>query len=300
MGIINRFRIETYNIGIIHGDAESLREGVGAGAIRWLRHNYRDRFFADPFLIKRDDNYYYILVEEYSFWKEKGIITLLTVDQENFSLCRRKVLIEESYHLSYPFCHENDGQILPESSASGQTYVYPITPDLQLSGEKRLIAEAALIDPTIIKKGGNEWLFAVSTDGPQSCLRVYYRTDQDTCFCEIRNSPVKETFESARPAGRFFTWKDRLIRPAQDCRRRYGHQVKLMDVSSIGFDGIIEQECLTLNSASNPPYHETFHTFNVYDGFILVDGSCDRIRFPMKLMYRGYRLLRNSVLCPSQ
>jgi hypothetical protein len=87
----------------------------------------------------------------------------------------------------------------------------------------------------------------------------------------------------------------RLIRPVQDNEKAYGHRVKLMEVYEISKRGIKEKEIITLSSIHNGPYNETFHTFNVYNGFILVDGSRHFIRFPMKLAYKAAILLVKAI-----
>ena len=67
-----------------------------------------------------------------------------------------------------------------------------------------------------------------------------------------------------------------------------------MEMLHIGKDGYEAKEFCTLNSFKNPPFDETMHTFNVYDEIIIVDGSKDFFRFPMKLLYKKCRwLFRN-------
>ena len=78
---MNRFRIKTYNVGIIRKDIKLILEvGIKKGDIIWMKHNYKDRFFADPFLIKEDDNFFYIVCEELLFFEKNGKITLFIKD----------------------------------------------------------------------------------------------------------------------------------------------------------------------------------------------------------------------------
>ena len=72
MNILDRFRIQTYNIGIIKKPINDvLSNGIDSNSITWLKHTYKDRFFADPFMIDETEQYYYILCEEYLFFEEK-------------------------------------------------------------------------------------------------------------------------------------------------------------------------------------------------------------------------------------
>ena len=57
-------------------------------------------------------------------------------------------------------------------------------------------------------------------------------------------------------------------------------------MNRIGHEGYQGEVVCTLNSFENPPFNETMHTFNVYDDCIVVDGSKDYVRFPMKLFYK--------------
>lgn len=60
MNLYKKFLIQTYNIGIIKKSVNKiLNDGVGKGDIIWLKHNYKDRFFADPFMIKENNEHYF-------------------------------------------------------------------------------------------------------------------------------------------------------------------------------------------------------------------------------------------------
>ena len=108
MRILNRFKECTYNVGFIEkGIEDILVRGIGENDIMWMKHNYRDRFFADPFLIKEDKAFLYVLCEEYIFTERVGTIVLLTVSKKEYKLINRKVFIKENYHLSFPYCKLN-------------------------------------------------------------------------------------------------------------------------------------------------------------------------------------------------
>ena len=55
MRIVDKFKIQTYNVGFIARPIEEiLKNGISKGDIIWMKHKYKDRFFADPFLWYRD------------------------------------------------------------------------------------------------------------------------------------------------------------------------------------------------------------------------------------------------------
>jgi glycosyltransferase involved in cell wall biosynthesis len=287
-----KFKIQTYNIGIIQSSCQDILDNLSEMKIVWLEHRFKDRFFADPFLLWQDDINYYLLAEEFIFWEGKGKIAFLTVDKKSFSLKEKQTIIEEPYHLSYPFCEEGGKTVLVESCAADKSYEYHLSEDRRSVLKKKLVSNVGLIDQTRLKKDGIEWLFATDVKSPLSQLNIFYRYKPSKCFIPLDGNPVKNDIRTARPAGRFFLYGDKLIRPVQDSENRYGYCIRLMEVLNLDMQGLVEQEIACIKSENNPPFNETFHTFNVYDNFIIVDGSRDFIRFPMKIIYRLLLLLK--------
>ncbi|MGI6140544.1 MAG: glycosyltransferase [Caldicoprobacterales bacterium] len=289
---LSKFKIQTYNIGIIQSSCQDILDNLSEMKIVWLKHRFKDRFFADPFLLWQDDINYHILAEEFIFWEGKGKITLLTADKKSFSLKEKQTIIEEPYHLSYPFCEEGGKTVLVESCAAGKSFEYHLSEDRRTVLKKELVANVGLIDQTKLKKDGIEWLFATDASSPLSKLNLFYRYTPAQCFIPIESNPIKNDIRTARPAGRFFSYDNKLIRPVQDSENRYGYCIRLMEVLNLDMRGIAEREIACIKSENNPPFNETFHTFNVYENFVIVDGSRDFIRFPMKIIYRLLLLLK--------
>ena len=291
MGIRKKFEILTYNIGFITKGIDSVMEqGVLRGDITWLKHPYRDRFFADPFLLNSDEEYYYILCEEYFFWEEKGKITMLKVNKRNFSLLERKVIIEENTHLSFPLCTYGGDTILPESSASDKYVAYTLDKESHEIISKKIVLDEGTIDAVIYKSGQNTLLLTGKKKIPSTELYLYKKNDEGK-FVSCSDEPVLSNNRQARSAGNLFVWRGKVYRPVQDCKGRYGRQTKIMEITDLGENKYSAKEYITVNSFENPPFNETMHTFNVYDECILVDGSKDELRFPMKLFYRKCRFL---------
>ena len=286
MKLTDKFKIQTYNIGIIRKDIRSvLVNGISGGEIQWLRHKYRDRFFADPFLISRNETQLFILVEELPFKTEKGIISLLTVNKDKFELVSKKTIIEEPWHLSFPFCKENGDTIIPEAVASGKTYKYFLNKESFDVNRREVISNDGMIDAVFFEKDGAELALASKKEAPKLNLFSYKRKDD---LYEIINDgkPIVESISYSRNAGKLFTVDGQCYRPTQDCKNRYGEETCIMKVDDISENKLSENLVRVVNSFENPPYSETMHTFNVYDSFIIVDGSKDYIRFPTKAFYK--------------
>lgn len=291
MNIRKKFEILTYNIGFITKGIDKVMEhGVSKNDIIWMKHPYKDRFFADPFLFNSDGEFYYILCEEYFFWEEKGKITMLKVDKKSFSLKERKIVIEEKTHLSFPLCAYGGDTVLPESSASDKYVAYKINRNTFEVISKKTVLEEGTIDAVIYKLDGNTWLLTGKKKIPSTELYLYKKNDNGQ-FISCSDSPVISDNRHARSAGNLFMWQNKLYRPVQDCAGRYGRQTKIMEVIELGDNLYSAKEYKTINSFENPPFNETMHTFNVYNECILVDGSKDMLRFPMKFFYKKCKFI---------
>ncbi len=292
MNIIKKLRIQTYNIGLITKNVEQcFDEGLCKNDIVWLKHRFKDRFFADPFLFNEDEKCYYILCEELTFWEEKGKITCLKVSKNTFKLMDRWIVIEEPYHLSFPFCELDSDWVVPEACKSGKTYAYRIDRETYKIKEKKEILNEGLIDNVYYRDDdGNIWLFAGHTKIPSTELFVY-KLNENGSFVQLQQEPVESNNRTTRGAGRFFERKGVLYRPVQDCKGRYGKQTKILKINSLGSSSYSYEDICTLNSFENPPFNETMHTFNVYKDIIIVDGSRDYLRFPAKIFYKKAKWL---------
>ncbi len=289
MRIKDKFKILTYNVGFIYKPIyEVLESGIRSGDIVWMNHTYKDRYFADPFMIDEDVNNYYVLCEEYPFWSEIGKIVLLTISRDNHELLGRKMIIDEPYHLSFPYCKLHGDWILPEASASGAAYIYKYDTQKQEVTEKRKISDVGLIDNVSYNDKSGKYLYAGKTRIPSTEL-YEFQMDEDGLYKEVRL--IQSDNRTSRGAGDFFTINDKLYRAVQDCKGRYGRQTKIMQFEAVGEKGYHATEAKTVNSFDNPPFNETMHTFNVYDDVIVIDGSKDFVRFPMKFFYKKCRWL---------
>lgn len=287
MNLIERFRMQTYNVGIVHKPIEEIfKNGIKRGDIKWLKHNFKDRFFADPFLLDEDENNYYILCEEFLFFEEKGKITLLVVDKNDFYLMERKVIIEEKTHLSFPYCKYKGNVIIPESSESEKLYEYTINRKTYNIEKKQLILDEGVIDAVIY----DDYLYATKHPNPLSSMYCYSKAKYEDKYCLPGKKIIKNDLSHSRAAGDFFEINGHVYRAVQDCVGRYGRQSKIVEVVKYGQE-YMAKDIISINSFENPPYHQTLHTFNVYKDCIIVDGSYDFLYFPQKFVYKKMRFL---------
>lgn len=281
MGFKDKFILRVWNVGVVESGIEEVFNRPGSLKIRWVKHKYRDRFFADPFLLDQDQKYYYILVEEYIFCREKGRITCLTVDKKTMKLVNREIILNEGHHLSYPFVFGD--YIIPEGHRSGAAYAYK-----KADGGERYrkikINENALIDPTLLYYGDRYWIFATTKKIQSDAVTKLsiFHSDRLGAFASHEKNPVKNDIKSARPGGRFFEYQGRLFRPAMDSEKLYGHLIRIMEVKKLTVQDYEEQEVLVLSSEHAPPCNMGLHTFNVYENCIIVDGYREYYSYFMK------------------
>jgi hypothetical protein len=199
-----------------------------------------DRFWADPFIIFKN-KIYYIFLEEFVYKKNKGHISFLTIDEEG-KYSKIKKIIEKKYHLSYPNIFEWNHKyyMIPESYDNKTIEIYECVkfPD-KWKFFKTLFKNIAATDSTLFYKNEKWWLFTTITNKKTSKneeeLSIFYTKDilNDDWIAHPKN-PIISGKKGSRSAGKIFEDNGKILRPAQDGRKRYGY-------------GMIFYEILTLN-----------------------------------------------------
>lgn len=283
---------QQYNIGFVTKPlVRIIHEGIQKNDIVWMKHPYKDRFFADPFLLKQDQEFYYVLVEEFTYWGKKGVISLLKVEKSSCNLREKRTIIEEPWHLSFPFCEENGTWVIPESIEANATYKYAIDPEKLTVIKKEKIADYGLIDGIYFQDDEKKW-HALATTGNEYMSVLYgFDLSDAMSFPTWEERPLLVDAQRARSAGHLFLYEGNICRPVQDCKERYGRQVKIEQLRNV--HPYETKEVATINGDACPPFNQTFHTFNVYQGVVVVDGSRDFYRPFRKALYKAKYLLSN-------
>ncbi len=236
----------------------------------------RDRFWADPFLWKKEDTFH-IFYEELFFSNSRGHISCMTLD-ENLKIISNAPVLKRPYHLSYPFLFEYNNHLymLPESKESGQIELYQCKhfPD-QWELERVLIPNISAVDTTLLKFNEKWWLFTnVEKIGGSSwdSLHLFYADNplSDEWKAHPKN-PVIQNIENARPAGRIFSEKGHLIRPAQNCSVRYGYATNFNRITKLTEDDYEEVCDATFEPQRFSKYYAT-HTWNELENIRIIDA----------------------------
>lgn len=266
---------QNWNIGFCEISPEELVSEKCLPRIHWLKHGYRDRFFADPFILRVDENAIYVLVEEMMF-HTKGVISLLMVDPRSYSLIDRKVLLDLDTHLSYPAIFRDNGKvyIYPENYASGQLSLYELDLEsLSLTHVRQLI-DMPLTDATVYPApDGKFYMISTLSSNSRDNAFLFAADSMSEGFRLISHQPVVTGKDRSRCGGSFFKADGRLFRPAQNCSRRYGGALKVMEVLECSDGRYSEKEYFDISPRSWN-YNLGMHTLNFNsDGSLAVIDS---------------------------
>lgn len=260
-----------YNIGFYNVTPESLIKSGELGRIQWLKHNYKDRYFADPFIYDVTENHIIVLVEELIFGG-KGSIVELTVDRKTTKLIYRTEILKLDTHLSYPHIIRGDSKIyvMPENSASGVLKIYEYQNHKLIN--PRIVIDAPLNDSTIFADGDIFYLMGTYLK-PSSCAGVFLFKSNNILgpYIPVGDKAVENSRSYSRPGGAFFKVGEKIYRVAQDCQGLYGNSLHIRNISS--FEPYKESEVLHIKPCSYK-YSKGLHTLNFHhSGIAVVDGN---------------------------
>lgn len=236
------------------------------------------KFWADPFVIHKGQEHF-IFFEEGYYPGGKGRIAVMKIDIEG-KCSERKIIIEEPYHLSYPFVLEIDGNyyIIPESSANKTVDVYHCEEfPYKWKFYRRLLNNIVLQDSTLFHHGDIWWLFATTKDPLEYTsndqLMIYYSSD---IFSGEWHShpcnPVITDVSNCRPAGKIFVQDKRIFRPAQNnsCGQ-YGYSIRINEIEILTKTEYREKMINEISPLKFPTF-AAMHTINADGNMIVIDG----------------------------
>ena len=200
----------------------------------------KGRYWADPFLLEAEGDRY-LFVEDYDYEEERGVISVLDVDDEG-GVGESRLALDPGFHLSYPFVFEDGGEyfMIPESGDEREVALYKAV-ELPHRWERvRTLAEGCTAyDVTVHRQDGLYWFFVPTATyhGARFELLLFWSESLMGEWNYHPANPISRDIRYARCAGKMFRRGGRLIRPFQDGTRVYGR--------ALGFEEILE---LTPNS----------------------------------------------------
>lgn len=237
-------------------------------------------FWADPFLWQRDGRYY-IFFEDFPYATWRGRISVLEIDAAGKQIGEPMPVLEEPYHLSYPFLFEYEGELymMPEKCLQGRVDVYRCTrfPD-QWVCQRTLISGLKIVDSTLIEHDGRWWLLAAAKQGRvrinESLFAFYADSPLSEHWTAHPLNPLVRNLTCGRPGGRIMQDSaGRLLRPAQDCLRRYGYGLHLQQILELTPTTYREQTLWSAMAPAINPHWRAMHHLDRHQGMMVMDAQ---------------------------
>jgi hypothetical protein len=241
----------------------------------------KELFWADPCAIKAGDRYY-VFLEEYSYAKAKGHISVIELDPKKGMVQEPKTVLDRDYHLSYPFVFEwNDNYyMVPESAANKTVELYRCTSfPFEWKLEKVLMTDVRAKDATLVEVDGLWWMFVSLAENciPDE-LSLFYANSPLGPWTPHPRNPVKSDVRGSRPAGGLFEWNGEIYRPAQNSSGRYGYAMSINRITKLDREGFHEEEVSTILPNWNKNLLGT-HTLSIAGDLTVVDCLMKRSRW---------------------
>jgi hypothetical protein len=249
--------------------------------------------YADPFpIVWRGKTC--IFFESLDHRVGKGVIGVVEFGP-NGPIGEATTIIEEPWHLSYPFLIEAEGELwmIPESSTSGQVPLYRCV-DFPHRWERcdPLLEGIEAADATIFAHDGRYYMTSVVREGLGGYSDTLALHHAPSLFGPWRKHPASEALidaGAARPAGAVIERAGALWRPVQDCRKGYGRALRLARIDRLDPEHF--QQTFTAQIGSGPLWPGgRLHTVNRAGRLETIDGVAITPKFaPLRpLIARRY------------
>ncbi len=209
-------------------------------------------FVADPFCVSYKGRYY-MFFEVFNKKSLQGDIGY-AVSKDFVHWTYRKVILDEPFHLSYPYVFSYNGEfyMVPECHRSLSVRLYRAT---RFPDEWKYVATLAsgyhYSDPDIFFYNNRWWLLV---SGPYKDAAYMFFSDnllQGWTPCSS-NPVIAFDPHRARNGGRIFRYKGRTFRVAQDCSKYYGQSTYAYEIVKVTprqyIESLYSEKPLTKNS----------------------------------------------------
>lgn len=262
---IRNLSAEAWALGFVRGGMHSVMESDHLD-VDWVKMP-KDRWFADPFVLDVTDDEILLLVEDYAYETEKGIISLLHINRETMEITARKVLLELPTHLSFPAIWRKDGHVYvyPENAKSGKLDMYEF--DLKKEELKfvKTICEDVVWDSYITEAFGEPLMFTAAQNDYKLDLYRWNKNKERFESWQKINSGVP----NMRMGGGVFLYNNSVYLPAQNNKKTYGGAI---DIKRIDYtNDVFYFETVKHIESPNKRYPLGLHTMNEYKGVAVID-----------------------------
>jgi hypothetical protein len=226
------------------------------------------RYYADPFPFRHGGTDC-IFVEELPFGTGRGHISVATIEDGRIGTPRP--VLEEPYHLSYPFVFEHGGEVwmIPETGEARGVYLYRAERYPDKWKREGCLVEIDGYDSTLFQHNGRFWLFIcerVWNSSSWDTLSLFYADSLTGPWLAHADNPVLFDATLSRPGGAMFTHNGSIIRPVQDCSHQYGSAIFFCRVDALGPNEFTQTPIGRMHSN-----RRGCHTYNNHAGLEVID-----------------------------
>lgn len=236
----------------------------------WVVNPWKDRWFADPFILDYSNTEIIVLAEEYWDRIGRGRIAKITISRSTMEIKDVKVILDLPTHLSFPAIERRDGALFihPENSASGKHYIYKYNPYTDNISEGKVICDEPLTDAVLLDIEDERYLFSTQIPRQNGNVLERYRFDEKTGKYKKKDEYIFPD-NIARMAGDIFEVNGKIYRPAQDCCKCYGEAIILQEM--ICKDGKFDFKNVRRLVSDHEWLNTGMHTFNRYKDIVVID-----------------------------
>ena len=243
--------------------------------------NPKGRFLADPFVFK-NGNEVYIFVEDLCYTQNKGRISAIKIDGKSTEFIG--VVLEEDFHLSFPFVFEANDQIymIPESSKNNDIRLYKcIEFPKKWEFEQQLMSNIDAADSMLFYNHGTWFLLtnicSANIGDHQSELHIFYSDDFKTGNWTPIGSGNPVIFDPLKSRnGGFFPHNGRLYRVNQvPGFLHYGQSFSINEIEILTKDHYSEKPVSDI-TANFVEMGVSTHHFNANETVAVMDYTLEQ------------------------
>ena len=145
-----------------------------------------------------------------------------------------------------------------------------------------LMKDVKAVDTTIYFYKNKYWLFTniIENEGASTWdeLFLFYSDNLETTNWQPHPmNPIVSDVRRARPAGNIFLHNGKIIRPSQDCSKRYGYGIRLNEIKILNEDEYVENEIDFIGPGWETKV-KAVHTINFKNNLTVIDANMRRLR----------------------
>jgi len=286
------FYTDQWNIGLSNSPIHEFLNSDLNPEIKWFPNLPKARLMADAFGVYFKNDLY-IIYEDLLFNQGKGKIGSFLF--KNGSFTQNEIVIDEKFHMSYPFLIEHEGHLycIPETYQANEVRLYKALEfPSKWKMEKVLIENYPGLDSTPFKYEGDWFLFSTNkSSGRHHHLNIHYAESIFGPWKAHPKNPVKTDIRSARPAGTVFQYNGEVFRPSMDYSEKIEGRIvinKILTLSRVDFK---EEAHNIVDPYPNTYFSDKVHTLSKVGPYTLVDGAKELFVFSSFKVFK-YKIKR--------